>query len=292
MPKATILKGIGSFYYVKSGDDIIECKARGIFRKDNTIPLPGDRVEISVLDEQKKIGRIEEIFPRISELIRPAVANVGTVIIVIAVKSPAPNFELIDKILISAAKQALKCVLCVNKIDIDDGDCLECIKDNYGPAQYPIIATSSVLNQGFEELLTVIKGDTSVLAGASGVGKSTILNKIRGFELMQTGGLSRKIDRGKHTTRHAELFELCKDTFIVDTPGFSSYEMPKIDCKELQLYYPEFDEYIGKCMFRGCSHVTEPSCAVRDALQLGKINEDRYLRYSEFFKRLEKFKEW
>lgn len=292
MPIGIILKGIGSFYYVKNGDNVIECKARGVFRKDNTIPLPGDYVEFCVVDSEKNVGRIEAILPRKTELVRPAVANVNTVIVVLSVKSPKPDLELVDKLLITSAMQGLKTVLCVNKIDLDSQDLLGLIRKNYSDKYYDVVGTSSVLNAGFEQLMDTIKGNMCVLAGASGVGKSTVLNMLRGFELMPTGKVSKKIERGRHTTRHAEIFEIEKGTFIVDTPGFSSYKMPVIDCTELQHFYPEFQKYLGKCMYNRCNHVSEPNCAVKDAVDIGEINIERYSRYATYFKNLEKFKEW
>ncbi len=271
MPTGVILKGIGSFYYVKTQKTTVECKARGIFRKKETVPLPGDRVEISITDSVTKKGCIENIFPRTSCLIRPAVANVTMVIAVLAAKSPAPDLVLIDKLLIAAEKERLKTVLCVNKVDLDDSDIFLSIKSAYKPAGYKVIALSAPWKTGFDELATLLKGELAVLAGQSGVGKSTILNTLRGIELMRTNGLSKRIERGKHTTRHAELFEIRDGGFIVDTPGFSLYDISGIEEEELQSFYPEFVKYFGKCKFRGCSHMAEPGCKITEAVVAGQI---------------------
>lgn len=290
MPEGIITKGIGGFYYVKSRNEIYECKARGIFRKDDFAPLPGDLVSISVTDESKKTGNIEEIHTRDSRLVRPAVANVNQVAVVIAVKSPSPDFILLDKLLITASIKNIGVIICINKIDLDE----EYIKiaEAYSKAGYNVITLSSKKDIGFDCLKECLKGKTTVFAGQSGVGKSTILNRILNSWVMQTGEISERIERGKHTTRHAELLELENGGYIVDTPGFSSFELSDIRYDQLELHYPEFAGYINKCRFTGCSHISEPGCSVKDALERGLIDGERYRRYVSFYSLLKQNKEY
>ncbi|HEX2946546.1 MAG TPA: ribosome small subunit-dependent GTPase A [Clostridia bacterium] len=283
MPEGTIIKGIGGFYYVSSDNGIHECKARGVFRKMDLTPLTGDRVIFSVTDAAQKKGNIDEILERSSLLTRPAVANVDQLIAVIAARSPEPDLLLLDKLLISAEKQGIGAVLCINKTDLDAGENRTLLRGAYSKAGYLVIETSSKENKGFEELDSSLTGHISVFAGQSGVGKSTLLNRAMNTMAMQTGKLSEKLDRGKHTTRHAELMELAKGGYIVDTPGFSSYELTGIKYDELQHYYPEFADYIYECRFIGCSHINEPDCGVKNAVGSGNISGGRYERYKELF---------
>ncbi|NLL04242.1 MAG: ribosome small subunit-dependent GTPase A [Clostridiaceae bacterium] len=277
-----IIKGIGGFYYVKTDLGIFECKARGIFRKDSFTPLPGDKVSISVSNEENKIGNIEEISPRTTQLTRPAVANVTQIAIVIAIRSPQPDFMLLDKLLITVERKDISAIICLNKIDLDKEAEYIKIIEAYKKAKYKVIALSSMNGAGFGELEFALKGNTTVFAGQSGVGKSTILNKVLDSYVMETGKVSDKIERGRHTTRHAELIELKSGGFVVDTPGFSSFDISGFEANELQNYYPEFHEYFGKCKFTGCMHISEPSCEVKAALEKGRIDRRRYERYVEF----------
>jgi ribosome biogenesis GTPase len=277
-----IIKGIGGFYYVKTEFGIFECKARGIFRKDSFTPLPGDKVSISISNKDEKVGNIEEILPRESQLIRPAVANVNQIAIVISIKSPQPDFILLDKLLITVEQKEISAVVCINKIDLDKTLEYKKVAEAYQKSGYRVIALSSVEVTGFDELEGALIGKTTVFAGQSGVGKSTILNKVLDSYVMKTGKVSEKIERGKHTTRHAELIELKSGGFVVDTPGFSSFELSGLEVGELQNYYPEFREYFGKCKFTGCRHIAEPGCKVRDALEKEIIDGGRYARYVEF----------
>lgn len=279
MPSGIILKGIGGFYYVKTNEGIFECKARGIFRKEGLSPLPGDTVAISVVDEKEKTGWIEEIAIRKSQLVRPAVANVSQIIVVIAASSPEPDLQLLDKLLITGEKLNLGIKLCINKIDLDKNSEYRKIELAYQKAGYQVLLTSSKTETGFEDLKHVLPGNITVFAGQSGVGKSTIINSIMNTWIMPTGELSMKLERGKHTTRHAELIELTFGGFIADTPGFSSFELNEIEPNELELYYPEFRERYGKCRFTGCSHISEPGCCIKEAVEEGLIDRGRYNRY-------------
>lgn len=286
MPSGIVLKGIGGFYYVLSGETVFECKARGIFRKNDMTPLTGDRVNFSILDEEKRKGNLDEILLRTSQLTRPAVSNIDQLIAVIAVTSPIPDFLLLDKLLVTACKENINAVICLNKIDLDSGDNRTGIVDIYRSAGYKVILTSKNTNEGIEELKEVLKTKITVFAGQSGVGKSTLLNSIMENYIMQTGNLSIKNERGKHTTRHAELVPLECGGFIVDTPGFSSFELEEIDREELQLYYPEITGFSDKCRFSGCSHINEPDCAVKEAVNIGRINIGRYERYVGLYRYL------
>lgn len=287
MPIGIILKGIGGFYYVKDENSriVFECKPRGIFRKDSITPLPGDRVEFSVIDEQEKKGSVDSILPRNSELIRPAIANIDQLVIVVAVKAPAADFMLLDKLLITAELKKIRAIICINKIDLDDVVSRN-IKEIYSNIGYTCIEISSVKNVGYRHLKQELKDHTSVLAGQSGVGKSTILNNIMDSWVMETGIVSEKIERGKHTTRHAEILELKYGGYIADTPGFSSFEIADIQYDDLENYYPEFRKYLNTCRFTSCSHISEPECTIKEALERGEINNDRFQRYTQLYKML------
>lgn len=281
MPTGIILKGIGGFYYVSADEATYECKARGIFRKNDVTPLPGDRVNFSVTDEAKKKGSLDEILPRFSQLTRPAVSNINQVVLVIAAKSPAPDLLLLDKLLVTAVKENIKPVICLNKLDLDmDGEG-ERIFETYKQAGYGFLRTSTKTGQGLEELEDKLKSMVTVFAGQSGVGKSTLLNSILKDLIMETGDLSIKTDRGKHTTRHAELLPLVCGGYIVDTPGFSSFELENIEQNELQHFYSEFSQIAEDCRFSGCSHANEPDCKIKEQVKSGRIDRGRYERYIE-----------
>ncbi|MCX7748117.1 MAG: ribosome small subunit-dependent GTPase A [Clostridia bacterium] len=292
MPSGVIIKGIVGFYYVKSGDELYECKPRGIFRKDGLTPLPGDKVLMTVVDQEKKVGCIDKILPRESFFVRPAVSNVNQLAVVIAVRSPGPDYNLLDKLLITSEMKDIHAMVCINKIDLDESEEHKKIIHAYEKAGYPVLVLSSKLNTGFDELETGMIGKITAFAGQSGVGKSTILNHIMKSWVMDTGEISQKIERGKHTTRHAELVELEKGGFVVDTPGFTSYELPDIKQQELQYYYPEFRNYFEGCKFKGCSHISEPGCKVKEALEKGLVDKGRYERYTEFYNELKQRKNY
>lgn len=283
MPSGIIIKGIGGFYYVSSDDGIYECKARGIFRKEGLTPLAGDRVVFSISDSLSKRGSIDQISMRSSFLVRPAVANVNQLVAVIAAKSPDPDLLLLDKLLVTAEKNEMRAILCINKIDLDTQGRGEEVGKAYSGAGYTVIQTSFIENRGFDEIKTALNGRISVFAGQSGVGKSTILNRIMNTMVMKTGGISDKIERGKHTTRHAELIPLEDGGYVADTPGFSSFELAGIGYAELQHYFPEIEDHLGNCRFTGCSHISEPDCGIKQAVGEGIISRDRYDRYVELY---------
>ncbi len=283
MPSGIILKGIGGFYYVSSEDDIYECKARGIFRKDDVTPLTGDRVTFSVTDPMKKKGNIDGIMDRTTVLSRPAAANIDLLVVVIAAKSPEPDLLLLDKILVTAAKKGIEAVICINKIDLDVDDNRAELRSSYIKAGYALIETCLGESAGFGRLKETLKGHVSVFAGQSGVGKSTLLNRVADTVIMRTGSISGKIERGRHTTRHTELIKLSEDGYVVDTPGFSSFELAEITHTELEHLFPEFEDHKYKCRFTGCSHVNEPDCGVKEAVEQGSISRGRYQRYTELY---------
>ena len=275
-----IMKGIGGFYYVDTDKGLYECRARGIFRKNKQIPLVGDRVKISVVDEDKKIGMVEEIDKRDTELIRPPISNIEKALIVFAVKNPTPHLSLLDRFIVLAEKENLEIVIVFTKVDLDtDGELLGELKDIYEVSGYKVISVSNKLKLNIDKIKEELKENTVVFAGPSGVGKSSLLNEVdKNFEL-KTGEVSDKIKRGKHTTRHAELLKLECGGMVADTPGFSSLTLDDIDESELKEYFIEFDKY-DECRFGSrCIHENEPSCAVKEAVENGDISKKRYESY-------------
>ncbi|MGE5329050.1 MAG: ribosome small subunit-dependent GTPase A [Deltaproteobacteria bacterium] len=290
MQEGQIIKGIGGFYYVKEGAEIYECKARGALKKGEFILAVGDNVEFIVNDEVKLIGVIEKVKPRKNFLIRPPVSNIDQLIIVFSVKSPAPDFMLLDKLIIKAAEIGIKPIICINKIDLspDGFKEIEC----YENAGYETVLVSAVKGLGIEKLKEKMKDKISILAGPSGVGKSTIVNALNINALVKTGAISNKIERGKHTTRHVELFEIKDGGYIADTPGFTFLNIEEVSSEKLQSYYPEFDNHLEKCRFKGCSHVSEPDCGIKEALKDNEIDNQRYDRYVELYKTLKEVEKY
>ncbi len=274
MLKGVIVKGIGGFYYVDTVDGIYECRARGKFRIKNITPLIGDHVEIEG-DPKSLQGYILGISERKNQLVRPTVANIDQIIIVFAAKKPDINMVLMQKFLIYSEFKRLNVVVCINKIDVDEEkDYLEVVK-MLESVPYKVITTSVKANIGIEQLEEILKDKISAFAGPSGAGKSSLLNCIQpGLEL-KTGDLSKKIDRGAHTTRHAELIKLEKGGMVVDTPGFTSFEIGELELSKLVDCFPEFNPY-KHCYYSGCAHDKEPKCGVKEAVEEGKINKIRY----------------
>ena len=280
MINGKIIKGIGGFYYVDTEKGLYECRARGIFRRNKITTLVGDRVSISVVDEENKKGVVEEIEKRDTELVRPPIANVDKALIVFAIKNPAPNLSLLDRFIVLAEKENLEIVIVFTKVDLDtDGELLGELKDIYEVSGYKVIPVSNKLKLNIDKIKEELKENTVVFAGPSGVGKSSLLNEVdKNFEL-KTGEVSDKIKRGKHTTRHAELLKLECGGMVADTPGFSSLTLDDIDESELKEYFIEFDKY-DDCRFGSrCIHENEPSCAVKEAVENGEISKKRYESY-------------
>ncbi len=281
MLEGRICKGIGGFYYVECPEGrLYECRPRGIFRKEKQEPLVGDRVKISVLSEDPPVGSIEEILPRKNELIRPRTANVDQALIIFACGSPEWNPVLLDRFLVMLRSQDIPCYLCLNKKDLIPEEERQARVAAYAKADVLPRCISAKEASDIEELKSLLRGRTTLLAGPSGVGKSTILNAICPEAKAQTGEISRKLGRGKHTTRHAELFMAEGNIGLCDTPGFTAlslYDMPE---DEVKAYYPEFYPYEEKCRFTPCSHTHEPDCAVKQAVEEGEIPRLRYTSYT------------
>lgn len=288
-----IIKGIAGFYYVYvNGGGIYECKAKGIFRKDNTKPLVGDDVELNILDREQLLGNIDRILPRKSELIRPAVANVNQALVIFSVAKPQPNFNLLDRFLIMMQQQNLPCIICFNKQDIDDeGAGYEYVRI-YQDCGYQTLFVSAAKKEGIDTLRTLLQGKTTTVAGPSGVGKSSLVNCLQSGRVMETGSISTKIERGKHTTRHCELIAIEENTYILDTPGFSSLGLFDLEKEELADFYPEFEPYEKYCRFGGCSHLTEPVCGIKEAVEKGQISRLRYDNYALLYEELKNKKRY
>ena len=279
-----IIKGIAGFYYVYVVDSgIYECKAKGAFRKEKIKPLVGDDVEIDVISEEEKTGNVVKLLPRKSELIRPAVANVDQALLIFATKNPEPNLNLLDRFLCMMEEQDLPIVICFNKKDIADEGFEDRMRATYERAGYKVIFCSAKQDLGIDIIREVLQGKTSTVAGPSGVGKSSIVNMLTEGQAMKTVEVSEKICRGKHTTRHSELLYLGEDTYIMDTPGFSSLFVPKLEPVDLYTLFPEFIEPASKCKFTGCAHDKEPSCGVKSAVESGDIAASRYENYLQIY---------
>ena len=281
-----IVKGIAGFYYVDTEDGIFECRAKGIFRNQKVKPLVGDLVELEVLSQEEKEGSVISILPRKSELIRPAVANVDQALVIFAVNQPKPNFNLLDHFLVMMEYQKVKTVICFNKEDLSTREEMEELQQIYDGCDSQVLFVSAGQEKGMEAVREILRGKTTTVAGPSGVGKSTLINRLCPGASMETGEISRKIDRGKHTTRHSELFYVEEETYLMDTPGFSSLMLPEMEKEELQLYFPDFTPFEPYCRFQGCLHDREPDCGVKDAVSEGKISKRRYQSYLEMLEEL------
>ncbi len=283
----TILKGIGGFYYVSTDKGVIECHARGKFRKKAQSPMVGDYVTVET--EKDGTGSIAQIHKRKNFLVRPEVSNIDVLVIVCAMRSPIPDFMLIDKLLIIAESKNIRGVICLNKTDLSDTDEIKEVCSIYEKAGYKVIVASAKTGEGTSELQKIIKGNTVAFAGLSGVGKSSLLKKVTGSDL-KTGSVS-KIERGKHTTRHVELMEAAGG-FVFDTPGFSRLEADELYASDLWQYFPEIAAFQGGCRFRTCNHVGEPDCLVKANAESGVIAKSRYENYVSLFNKLREIKDW
>lgn len=280
-----IVRGIGGLYYVAAYGSVYECSARGRFRKARVTPTVGDYVSFTVLDEENKKGALDTIEPRRNELIRPRVANIDCAVITFAAKSPDINRDLLDRFLILAQAQNIpKVIICINKCELVSEQEKEELRSVYEP-YYKVMFTSTYEKIGVDELKAELKGCEAVLAGPSGVGKSSLINALVPDMQQQTGEISRKIARGKHTTRQVELLDAGDDTYIVDSPGFTSLSLDFIEPEMLQQLFIEFKPYIGKCYYNDCMHIHEPDCAVKE--QIGSaIHKERYDRYAALYEEL------
>lgn len=281
MIEGIIIKGVGGFYDVLVDGNVISCRARGKFRKEKVVPMVGDRVKI-IVEKQS----IEEIIPRKNELIRPAVANIDFLGVVVAVNEPEPDFYLVDKLMVSAEMNNIEPILIINKTDLGTEEDIEAIKKAYEKTDYSIILLSCIQKTGFDKLNDILKRGVTAFSGQSGVGKSSIINLLCPGKEIETGNLSRKIRRGRHTTRHVELLPLPFGGMVVDTPGFSMMDISMLDPNNLQFYYPEFKPYLDQCRFKGCVHFREPGCKIKEAIEMGKISQERYGRYLRLYTEL------
>ena len=285
-----IVKALSGFYYVAAGDSIIECKARGRFRLDGSSPLVGDRVECS-LDANGK-GRVDRVLPRRNWFIRPAVANIDLLVFLAANVNPVTDPFLIDRLSVIAEEAGCGLVICINKSDLDPGERLFSLFSKTG---YPVVRTSAETGEGADALRELLRGKVSAFTGNSGVGKSSLLNVLLPGANIKTAEVSEKLGRGKHTTRHVELYSLGEDTYIADTPGFASLDVMMtnvIEKDQLQYDFIDFARYLGKCRFHDCAHLKEPDCAVRAAVQAGEIDESRYRSYIRLYELSAQHKFW
>lgn len=284
-----IIKALSGFYYVQTEDGVVECRARGKFRKEGVSPLVGDFVTIS---RSGKSGTVEEILPRKNSFIRPAVANVDLLVLLASCAIPQTEPFLIDRVLAIAGQQGVEPLICVNKNDLEPGEGLAGI---YRRAGFRVVVTSAETGEGVDELRAAISGKLSAFTGNSGVGKSSILNALCPELKLAVGEVSEKLGRGRHTTRHIELYCLGNGTFVADTPGFSSFDTERMDLvlkDQLQYAFSDFAPYLGKCQFQDCAHLKEPGCAVRAALERGEIEPTRYESYKRLYEMAKEIKPW
>ena len=291
--KGRIIKGIAGFYYVKAeSGDIYECRAKGVFRKKGLRPLVGDFCEVEITHEKDAEGSVIEILPRKNSLIRPEVANIDLALVIFAIKKPKPNLFLLDRFLVSMEKQNLPCLVCFNKTDFSSEKDRENLKNIYERAGYDIFFISAKTGEGMEDLRKRLMGKTAVVAGPSGVGKSTTINYLVGGNKMETGEISERIERGRHTTRHSEIIEIGAGTYIMDTPGFTSLYVEEDDEAKLCDYFPEIRDIKDGCRFRGCAHIKEPGCRVKEAVGDGEIAPERYEHYAAMYEEIKSKKKW
>lgn len=288
-----IIKGIAGFYYVHVADNLVyECKAKGVFRNRNEKPLVGDLVEVEVIDEESMTGNITAIRPRMNRLVRPEVANVDQALVVFAAANPEPNLHLLDCFLVRMMYEDVPVVICFNKDDLVDDNVLQRYLDIYSRSGCKVMTINTLEDNSKEKLMNILRGKTTVLAGPSGVGKSSIMNMLYPNARAQTGDISLKLGRGKHTTRHSEIFCIENNCYLMDTPGFSSLHPPVMECTMLDEYFPEMHEEAAFCRFLSCVHKDEPGCSVKQGVQDGRIAEERYDSYLYMLEELKQQKKW
>ncbi len=287
-----IIKGISGFYYVDTPEGVFQCRARGLFRSRDLKPLAGDDVRISLTGNEDVEGNVIRIYDRKNSLIRPPVANIDQALILFAMHSPEPVWGLLDRFLLSMAYHDIPCIICINKDDLQKGGETSDIERIYRDSGCRLIFTSALKNTGTKELGTLLAGKTTTVAGPSGAGKSSIINALIGKDRMETGEISARVERGKQTTRHTELIPIEKNTYIFDSPGFSSLDLPAVKEEELRDYFPEFTGLNPECRYNMCSHTHEPGCLVKEAVSEGRISEERYTSYVSIYNQLKESKRY
>ena len=286
MPKGIIICTSSNVYQVAEGEKVYKCLARGKFKKEKISPLVGDEVEFIITNLEKQEGVIEKILPRKNELKRPKMANLTQLILVVSMKMPSPDLLLLDKQLVFAEFMGLKATIVLNKVDLEDKEEIDRIAKLYEDIGYKIIQTNAKEGIKVEEIKALLEGETTAFAGNSGVGKSTLINSIFEQELTQEGDISDKNQRGKNTTTSTTLYKYKENSYIADTPGFSTFEINEIPKEDLCHYFVEFVPYLDKCEFQGCSHIKEENCGVKEALEAGKISSQRYDNYIKIYNNL------
>ncbi|MDD3221573.1 MAG: ribosome small subunit-dependent GTPase A [Clostridia bacterium] len=282
-----IVKGIGGFYYIHvEHAGVYECKAKGIFRNRKIKPMVGDNVEIDIIDETEKKGNIRDILPRKNELIRPAVANIDQAMVFFAAAQPEPNLGLLDRFLLQMEYRHIPTIIVFNKCDLTDTEQIDKLKTFYETSGYPLVFVSVKEEKELEPVKALLLGKTTALAGPSGAGKSSLMNWLLPAAEMETGAVSEKIKRGRHTTRHSEIFHIDEETYLFDTPGFSTLFLKDFNDETLKLYFPEFVPFEEKCRFAGCNHINEPDCGIKQAVEEGKISRGRYENYAQMYREL------
>ena len=286
--RGKIIKGIAGFYYVSTVESgTYACKARGIFRKDGKKPLVGDDVEIVVTHEKDREANVIRIEPRKNELIRPAVANVDQAAVLFALRDPNPDQLMIDRFLVMMERQNVPAFIILNKSDLVTQEEIGHWQEIYRASGYEVLICSAEKEHGMDEILERLRGKVTVVAGPSGVGKSTITNLMQQEIVMETGSISRKLGRGRHTTRHSELIPLDHASYICDTPGFTSLQLPDFPKETLEQYFPEIREHASGCRFVGCAHIHEPDCSVKQAVEESQISSERYQSFVRLYRELE-----
>lgn len=289
--KGKIIENISNLYKVKIEKDIFEATARGKLKRDEIIPVVGDYVEIKIEDEKNKIAVIEKIENRKNYIKRPKIANITQLILVISSKNPKPDLLMLDKQLAFAEYIGVKSVIVLNKIDLDKKEKLKKIKELYEQIGYTVILTEAKNGIGIEELKKYLEGNINAFSGNSGVGKSTLINKLFDREMTLEGEISKKNKKGKNTTTAIKLYEINNNTYIADTPGFATFDICEIESKELYKYFREFPQYEKDCEFIGCTHIKEKECGIKNAVQNKQINNDRYVRFCKIYNELKEKEE-
>lgn len=286
MTKGIIINNVSNMYQVEVDNNIINCNARGKLKKENIIPVVGDIVEIEIIDKEKLLGIINNIQSRKNYIKRPKMANLSQIIFVVSIKMPKTDLLLLDKQIAYAEYKGLKPIICINKIDLDEEKTAQKIEDTYKNIGYTVIRTVANQGIGVSSIIDILKNNITAFSGNSGVGKSSLINSLFSDNLTQEGLISDKNKRGKNTTTSVKLYKLNDDSYIADTPGFSSFEINEIESKDLYKYFKELKEYDNTCEFIGCSHIKEEKCGIKQALEEGKISKDRYERYCKIYNEL------